>query len=64
MVKSSPFIEWKDPSQARVLENLNDINVMLQKDLITLTPAEEGRHIVNCPFFDVETISEHQIGSS
>jgi hypothetical protein len=58
------FIEWKDPSQARVLENLNDINVMLQKDLITLTPAEEGRHIVNCPFFDVETISEHQIGSS
>ena len=58
------FIEWKDPSQARVLENLNDINMMLQKGLITLMPAMEGRHIVNCPFFDVETISEHQKGSS
>jgi hypothetical protein len=58
------FIEWKDPSQARVLENLNDINMMLQKGLITLMPAMEGRHIVNCPFFDLETISEHQKGSS
>ena len=58
------FIEWKDPSQARVLENLNDINMMLQKGLITLTPAMEGRHIVNCPFFDAETVSEHQKGSS
>jgi hypothetical protein len=58
------FIEWKDPSQARVLENLNDINMMLQRGLIALTPAMEGRHIVNCPFFDVETISEHQKSSS
>jgi hypothetical protein len=58
------FIEWKDPSQARVLENVNDINMMLQRGLITLTPAMEGRHIVNCPFFDAETISEHQKGSS
>jgi hypothetical protein len=58
------FIEWKDPSQARVLENQNDINMMLQRGLITLTPAMEGRHIVNCPFFDVETIFEHQKGSS
>jgi hypothetical protein len=58
------FIEWKDPSQARVLENQNDINMMLQKGLITLTPAMEGRHIVNCPFFDVETIFEHQKGGS
>lgn len=58
------FIEWNDPSLARVLENQNDINTMLQKGLITITPAMEGRHIVNCPFFDVETISEHQKGSS
>jgi hypothetical protein len=58
------FIEWKDPLQARVLENQNDINMMLEKGLITLTPAMEGRHIVNCPFFDVETIFEHQKGSS
>ena len=27
-------------------------------------PAMEGRQIVNCPFFDAETISEHQKGSS
>jgi hypothetical protein len=58
------FIEWKDPSQARVLENQNDINTMLQEGLITITPAMEGRHIVNCPFFDIETISEHQKESS
>lgn len=58
------FIEWNDPSQAKVLENQNDINTMLQEGLITLTPAMEGRHIVNCPFFDVETVFEHQKGSS
>jgi hypothetical protein len=58
------FIEWNDPSQARVLENQNDINTMLQNGLITITPAMEGRHIVNCPFFDVETVFEHQKGSS
>jgi hypothetical protein len=58
------FIEWNDPSQARVLENQNDINTMLQEGLITITPAMEGRHIVNCPFFDVETVFEHQKGSS
>jgi hypothetical protein len=53
------FLEWKDPSQARVLENQNDINMMLQRGLITLMPAMEGRHVVNCPFFDEETISDH-----
>jgi hypothetical protein len=58
------FLDWKDPSQAKVLQNQNDINMMLQRGLITLTPAMEGRHIVNCPFFDEETISEHQKGSS
>jgi hypothetical protein len=58
------FIEWKDPSQAKILENQNDINTMLQNGRVTITPAMEGRHIVNCPFFDVETIFEHQKGSS
>lgn len=58
------FIEWNDPSQAKILENQNDINTMLQNGLITITPAMEGRHIVNCPFFDVETVFEHQKGSS
>jgi hypothetical protein len=58
------FAEWNDPSQARVLENMNDITTMLQERLITITPAMEGRHIVNCPFFDEETVFEHQKGSS
>jgi hypothetical protein len=58
------FIEWNDPSQAKILENQNDINTMLQNGLITITPAMEGSHIVNCPFFDVETVFEHQKGSS
>jgi hypothetical protein len=58
------FLEWKDPSQAKILENQNDINMMLQRGLITLMPAMEGRHVVNCPFFDEETIFEHQKGSS
>ena len=53
------FLEWKDPSQAKILENRNDINMMLQRGLITLMPAMEGRHVVNCPFFDEETISDH-----
>ena len=58
------FAEWNDPSQAKVLENMNDITRMQPEGLITITPAMEGRHIVNCPFFDVETVFEHQKGSS
>jgi hypothetical protein len=27
--------------------------------LITITPAMEGKHIVNCPFFQPETVFEH-----
>ncbi|AIC15506.1 DUF7482 domain-containing protein [Nitrososphaera viennensis] len=53
------FIKWKDPSQARVLENLGDINAMVAGDSITLAPAMEGKHVVNCPFFSEETVSRH-----
>ncbi|MGI0023999.1 MAG: DUF7482 domain-containing protein [Nitrososphaera sp.] len=53
------FIEWKDPSQARVLETMQDVNRMLSEGVITLTPAMEGKHVVNCPFFDQETVFEH-----
>jgi hypothetical protein len=28
--------------------------------LITVTPAMDGMHVVNCPFFDPETILEHR----
>jgi hypothetical protein len=53
------FITWKDPAQARVLETQADINRMLTEGLITLEPAMEGKHVVNCPFFDQQTVFEH-----
>jgi hypothetical protein len=53
------FITWKDPSQARVLETQADINKALTDGLITLEPAMGGKHIVNCPFFDQQTVFEH-----
>ncbi|HKY53447.1 MAG TPA: hypothetical protein VJM08_04035 [Anaerolineales bacterium] len=53
------FITWKDPSQARVLETQADINRMLSEELITIEPAMEGKHVVNCPFFDQQTVFEH-----
>jgi hypothetical protein len=54
------FIEWNDPSQARVLETVNDIAAMQQAGLITVTPAMGGMHVVNCPFIDAETVFEHE----
>jgi hypothetical protein len=53
------FIEWKDPSQARVLENLGDINAMVSSESVTITPALGGKHVVNCPFFTQDTVFEH-----
>jgi hypothetical protein len=53
------FIAWNDPSQARVLETQADINKAVADGLITLEPAMEGMHVVNCPFFDQETVFEH-----
>ena len=54
------FIEWKDPSKARVLETVNDIAAMAQAGMISITPAMNGTHVVNCPFFEPSTIFEHQ----
>ena len=54
------FIEWNDSSQARLLETVSDIAAMQQAGLITVTPAMDGKHIVNCPFFNPETVFEHQ----
>ena len=53
------FIEWNDSSQARVLETVSDVAAMQQAGLITVTPAMNGMHVVNCPFFDAETVFEH-----
>ena len=54
------FIEWKDPSKARILENMHDVAAMQEAGLITVVPAMGGKHVVNCPFFEPSTIFEHQ----
>ncbi len=54
------FIEWKDPSQARVLQTLSDIRTMQGSGLIEIMPAMDGTHVVNCPFFDEETVLKHK----
>jgi hypothetical protein len=54
------FIEWKDPSKARILETVSDITAMVQAETITITSAMNGTHVVNCPFFDQSTVFEHQ----
>jgi hypothetical protein len=54
------FIEWKDPSKAKILETVSDITAMGQAGMITITPAMNGTHVVNCPFFDQSTVFEHQ----
>ena len=54
------FNEWKDLSKARILETVSDITAMKQAGMITVTPAMEGKHVVNCPFFDASTVFEHQ----
>jgi hypothetical protein len=54
------FIEWNGPSEARVLETVSDVAATQQAGLITVTPAMDGRHVVNCPFFDAETVFEHK----
>ncbi|MDR4492027.1 MAG: hypothetical protein R2685_14190 [Candidatus Nitrosocosmicus sp.] len=60
------FIEWKDPSHARLLQTLSDITTMQSSGAIEVTPAMDGKHVVNCPFFDEETVLKHkskQMGS-
>ncbi len=53
------FIEWKDPSKARILETVDDLVAMQKSGIITITAAMEGKHVVNCPFFDQSTVFEH-----
>lgn len=54
------FNEWKDPSRATILETVDDIVAMQKAAMITVTPAMEGKHVVNCPFFDQTTVFEHE----
>jgi hypothetical protein len=53
------FITWKDPIQARILQTKADINKMVADGSIGLEPAMGGKHVVNCPFFDQQTVFEH-----
>jgi hypothetical protein len=53
------FAEWNDPSQAKLLQTLADLNDAREKELLTIAPAMEGKHLVNCPFFDQQTILKH-----
>jgi len=45
------FINWKNPGEARVLETLDDISKV--SDKVTIEPAMDGKHIVNCPFIEL-----------
>jgi hypothetical protein len=53
------FIEWKDPSKAKILETVDDIIAMQKSGAISITPAMDGKHVVNCPFFDQSTVIQH-----
>ena len=53
------FAEWKDPTQVKLLQTLADLNDAREKGLLITTPAMEGKYIVNCPFFDQQTILQH-----
>jgi hypothetical protein len=49
------FVAWKDPQKSQVIQTISDLNQMIEAGLIQITPAPEGKHIVNCPFFDQST---------
>ena len=53
------FNEWKDPSKATILETVDDILSVQKNGMISITPALNGKHVVNCPFFDQSTVIEH-----
>jgi hypothetical protein len=53
------FAEWNDPSQAKLLQTLADLNDVREKGLLTIAPAMEGKHVVNCPFFDQQTVLKY-----
>jgi hypothetical protein len=53
------FAEWNDPTQAKLLQTLFDLNDAQTKGLLNIAPAMEGKHVVNCPFFDQQTVLKH-----
>jgi len=54
------FAEWNNPTtEAKLLQTVLDLNNAKDNGLLTISPAMEGEHIVNCPFFDQLTVFEH-----
>ena len=54
------FAEWNNPTtEAKLLETVLDLNNAKDNGLLTISPAMEGKHVVNCPFFDQQTVFEH-----
>jgi len=54
------FAEWNNPTQAKLLQTLADLNDAREKGLLAIAPAMEGKHVViNCPFFDQQTVLKH-----
>lgn len=47
------FITWNKAGDARILQTLSDIGKMNRAGMVTVEPAMDGRHIVNCPFIEV-----------
>ena len=48
------LVSWNDPTQAKLLENMKDINTMKSAGDITIQPAKvlDTDYILNCPFID------------
>ena len=53
------FAEWNDPTQAKLLQTLFDLDDAREKGLLSIAPAMEGKHVVNCPFLDQQTVLKH-----
>ena len=49
------FVVWKDPQQAKILQTMADL-IEMKNEGLKIIPVFEGKHIVNCPFFDQETV--------
>lgn len=45
---------WANPSEAQVLENIDDLNAYKEAGLIDIGIARpmDSEHVVNCPFID------------
>ncbi|MBI3623194.1 hypothetical protein HY212_03910 [Candidatus Pacearchaeota archaeon] len=48
------LVSWNDPTQAKLLENMEDINTKKSAGDITIQPAKvlDTDYILNCPFID------------